>query len=378
MHSALEKMAKILVHYSLGVKKSDQVWLTGDMGAFPLFQALYKELIMAGAHVFSTFQSQEWEEIFYRYASDEQLCHLNPALNFLTDTVNKRVRIIGPTNTRVLSPVDPAKQALASKARAPLLAKTMERSHKGDLDWVVTLCPTQALAQEASMGFEQYAEFVYKAAFLHFDDPVAEWKRQEKEQAVMIDFLTKKSELHFKTSAGTDLKVNVNGMHWRNSCGHRNFPDGEVFTGPNLKASDGGINGVVRYTYPAILNNTIVEDVTLEFHKGRLVNATAKKNEAFLKAMVNQDEGASTLGEIAIGTNWQIDSFSQNILFDEKIGGTFHAALGAGYPETGNTNKSALHWDMICDLREGGEIYADGELISKNGQFTHSGWPKSR
>jgi aminopeptidase len=191
----------------------------------------------------------------------------------------------------------------------------------------------------------------------------------------MVEYLNTKKELQFKTPFGTDLRVNIEGMKWVNSCGKRNFPDGEVFTGPNLTAPDGGINGEVHYTFPAILKANVVEGVRLTFEKGRVVDAKATKNEAFLKAMIEQDEGASTLGEIAIGTNYAIDTFTQNILFDEKIGGTFHAALGAGYPETGNANKSGLHWDMICDLREGGEIYADGELISKNGRFTNPEWP---
>ena len=371
--SRLNKMAQVIVNYSLEVKEDDLVWMVGEMGGLPLFEALYEELIKCGAQVFSTFHPAGWDELFFKYASDRQLEKTCPFALSNASICNKRIRVEGMTNTRALCNVDPKKQALRSLAYKPLLEKTMERSAKGDLDWVVTLCPTEALAQEGEMGLLEYADFVYGAAHLDEADPVASWKAQEKQQELMVQYLEKKKELHFKTAAGTDLRVNIEGMRWKNSCGKRNFPDGEVFTGPK----EGGVEGIVRYTYPAIYHGTVVEDVELVFEKGKVVKATASKNEEFLRAMIDQDEGASSLGEIAIGTNYRIEKFTKNILFDEKIGGTFHAALGAGYPETGNTNKSALHWDMICDLREGGTIEADGEVISKDGVFTFDGWPSS-
>ncbi len=364
-----KKLAQLLVHYSLGVKPGHHVWMTGDSGGMALYDALYAECIMAGTEVTALFSNQRWDEVFYTMASEAQLATVNPTVRYLTETVDRRIRIIAPTNARALCRMDPARMALASKARAPLLAKTMERSAAGDLGWVVSICPTEALAQEANMGLEQYQQFIHRAAFLDQVDPIAAWKLQEKRQAKLIDFLNPKQKLRFRSSEGTDLEVNVAGMTWLNSCGRRNFPDGEVFTGPNLSAADGGINGVVRYTYPAILHHTLVEDVTLVFEKGRVVSATASKNEAFLKAMIQQDPGASTLGEIAIGMNDRIDTFTHNILLDEKLGGTFHAALGMGYPETGNKNQSGLHWDMICDLRRGGTIAADGQEIFSSGQW---------
>lgn len=363
-------MAKVITKYSLSVKKGDIVWMTGDLGGLPLFEALYKEVTQAGAHTLLSFNPPRFDEIFYKYASEEQLKYTPQDMLHNGDICTKRIRIIAPNNTRALSNVDPKKLALASKARGPILEKMMARSAAGEVDWVVTLHPTQALAQEANMGLSEYEEFVYRAAYLDEEDPVAALQATEKKQEKLINILSKKKELHFQTKAGTDLRVNIENMTWRNSCGKRNFPDGEVFTGPNLSAKDGGVNGIVRYTFPAIWQNTIVENVELTFEKGEVVQAKASRNEAFLKAMISQDEGAKRLGEIAIGTNQKITQFTQNILFDEKIGGTFHAALGMGYPETGNTNKSSLHWDMICDLREGGTITADGQLISKDGVLT--------
>ncbi|MCH9610916.1 MAG: Aminopeptidase 2 [Chlamydiales bacterium] len=365
--SNLQKMAQVLVNYSLEIKKGDVVWQMGEMGGLPLQRAMYEEIIKLGAFSHVTLQPAGFDELLFRYASDKYLATTCPFQLKLSEICNKRVRVEGPTNTRALSAVDPKKAALRSQARLPLLKRTMERAAAGELDWLVTLCPTEALAQEGDMGLLDYEEFVFKAAHLDEDDPVAFWKSQEKRQQKLVDYLDQKKKLHFKTAAGTDLHVEIEGKKWINSCGKRNFPDGEVFSGPGL------VEGIVRYTFPAIYNGTIVEDVELIFEKGKVVSAKASKNEAFLHAMINQDEGASYLGEIAIGTNYNIPKFTQNILFDEKIGGTFHAALGAAYPETNCTNQSALHWDMICDLREGGTIEADGELISKDGKFTLQG-----
>lgn len=373
----LTKMAKVIVHYSLNVKEGNLVQMNGEQAALPLMEAIYEEIIKTGAHVKTNVIPAGWDEIFFKYASSQQLMHTCPFILNEVSQCDKRIRIIGPTNTRSLSHVDSKKQALLSKANQPILSKLFSRSGESALDWVVTLCPTPAGAQEANMGSEQYEDFVFKAAHLDEEDPVAFMQKIEKQQQKMIEFVEKKKELHFKTPHGTDLKVNVDGMKWRNSCGKRNYPDGEIFTGPNLNAPDGGVNGVVHYTFPAIWQNKVVEGVKLTFEKGRVVDAKASRNESFLKAMLEQDEGASKLGEIAIGTNYKIETFTQNILFDEKIGGTFHAALGMGYPETGTKNQSALHWDMICDLREGGTITADGELLSKDGKFIFPDWPKS-
>ncbi len=371
-------MAQVIVHYSLNVKSGDLVWMSGEIGGLPLMEALYEEIIKSGGHVKTNLIPAGWDEIFFKNASDKQLEHTCPFTLHEASICDKRIRVIGPTNTRGLSHVDAQKQTLSSKAYKPILSKVFSRSAEGVLDWVVTLCPTPAGAQEGNMGIHEYEDFVFSAAHLDEENPVAYMQQTEIEQQKIIDYMAGKKELHFKTPFGTDLLVNIENMTWRNSCGKRNYPDGEVFTGPNLNAKDGGVNGVVHYTFPAIWQNKVVENVKLTFEKGKVVEAKASKNEAFLKAMINQDEGASKLGEIAIGTNYKIKTFTQNILFDEKIGGTFHAALGMGYPETGNTNQSALHWDMICDLREGGTISVDGEIISKDGKFVFEGWPKAK
>lgn len=371
-----QKLAKVLVDYSLEIKANDLVWMTGDLSGMALLEKIYEQLIEKRARVMSSLSVSKWDNFFLNHGTDKQLSQTSDMQLWAVKNCDKRIKILAYENTRAFSSIDPKKMTLLSQAMQPVLRETMDRASQGELDWVLSLCPTHASAQEANMGLSQYEEFVWRACFLDCEDPVGKWKALEEQQERVVAYLETKKELHFKTSLGTDLLVNIEGMKWKNSCGKRNFPDGEVFTGPNLKSQDGGVNGVVRYTFPAIMNHTLVEDVTLEFKGGEVVSAKAKKNESFLKTMIAQDEGAKRMGEIAIGTNYQIKTFTQNILFDEKIGGTFHAALGAGYPETGNTNQSALHWDMICDLSEGGEIFADGELISKNGVFVFDSWPR--
>jgi aminopeptidase len=221
------------------------------------------------------------------------------------------------------------------------------------------------------MSLAAYEEFVFTAGLLHLDDPAAAWRQFSQRQQRVADFLNTKREIRFTTPQGTDLKLGVEGRRWINCDGHENFPDGEVFTGPIEDATE----GVVVYSFPAVHGGREVEGIRLVFRAGKVVEATARKGEEFLIAMLDQDAGARVLGEVAIGTNYAIKSYSKNTLFDEKIGGTFHAAVGAGYPESGNTNDSGLHWDMVCDLRQGGTVSVDGEVISENGRFVFEGWP---
>jgi aminopeptidase len=256
----------------------------------------------------------------------------------------------------------------------------MERAAKADgepgkLRWCGTLYPTPASAQDAEMSLDEYEDFVFAAGHLDKDDPVAEWNRISASQQLVVDYLNGKKIVQFQAANGTNLTVNVEGMRWINCCGRENFPDGEVFTGPNLQAADGGVNGYIKYHFPAVHRGREVHDIELWFEKGKVVNARASKNEEFLVQMLDQDAGARFLGEIAIGTNYSIQQYTKNTLFDEKIGGTFHAAVGAGYPESGNSNESGLHWDMVCDLRRGGSITVDGEVISRDGKFVFPGWP---
>ncbi len=376
----LDKLAKVIVNYSTGVKPGQLVRLRGDPIGLPLLEALYEAVIKAGGFPYLNCTPDSLAEIFYEHANETQLKYVNPVAQHEIETIDVSISLWAETNTKSLSRVDPKKQGIASAARKPIFKVFMERAAKDKTDpkrltWCGTLYPTLASAQDAEMSLKQYEDFVFRAGHLDKQDPVAEWRRIEEQQQKVVDYLTGKKRLRFQTAAGTDLHVNVEGMRWINCAGHENFPDGEVFTGPNLKAADGGVNGVARYSFPAVHNGREVHDIELTFEKGRVVKAKASKNEDFLIEMLDMDAGARNLGEIAIGTNYNITEYSKNTLFDEKIGGTFHAAVGAGYPESGNSNESGLHWDMVCDLRRGGTITVDGEVISRDGRFVFPGWP---
>ncbi len=374
-HPRLDKLAMVLVEYSTQVKPGQIVRITGDPVAMPLLEAIYERVLRAGAYPHLRCSPGSLQEIFYQHANEDQLKYVSPLVQHETETIDVSIGLWSETNTKSLSRVDPKKQSLASSARKPIFKVFMERAAKNELRWCGTLFPTAASAQDAEMSLRQYEDFVFGAGHLDKDDPVAHWRQVEQRQQKMVDYLNGKKQVHFQTANGTDLTVNVEGMKWMNCCGHHNFPDGEVFTGPNLEAPDGGVNGVVRYSFPAVHRGREVHDIELTFEKGRVVDAKASKNLDFLTQMLDQDPGARSMGEIAIGTNYQIQQYSKNTLFDEKIGGTFHAAVGAGYPETGNDNESGLHWDMVCDLRPGGTITVDGEVISCDGKFVFPDWP---
>ena len=217
----------------------------------------------------------------------------------------------------------------------------------------------------------EYEDFVFSAGLLNHPDPIASWKKVSQTQQKLADFLNGKGDYRVVAANGTDVRMSVAGMKWINCDGHENFPDGEVFTGPVLDS----VNGVINYSFPAVHHGREVQDVRLKFKDGKVVDASAGKGEEYLIGMLDMDAGARFMGECAIGTNFGITRYTRNTLFDEKIGGTVHFAVGAGYPETGNTNESGLHWDMVVDLRAGGYIEIDGVKINVDGKFTREGFP---
>jgi len=367
------------VEYATAIEPGQLVRLSGSAVAAPMLEALYEATLKAGGHPYIKCALDSAQDIFFAHASDEQLQYLSPLAKHEIETIDVSIGLWAETNTKSLSRVDPKKQSLASAARKSIMQSFMQRAAKGELKWCGTQFPTLASAQDAEMSLREYEDFVFNAGHLDKDDPVAEWRKIESCQQQVVDYLNGKKMIHFQTDAGTDLHVNVEGMTWINCCGHENFPDGEVFTGPNLSAKDGGVNGIAKYSFPAVHHGREVHDIELTFEKGRVVDAKASKNLDFLIQMLDQDEGALSLGEIAIGTNYQITQYTKNTLFDEKIGGTFHAAVGSGYPETGNANTSGLHWDMVCDMRKNhgcsGTVTVDGEVIQKDGTFVFEGWP---
>lgn len=369
MDPRLDRLADILVNYSVDVKPGQQVALVGSAIASDLLLAIYRKVLAAGGHPIPIVRLDGADEIMLHNGSDDQLTYIAPVQRFPYEEADVMINIMAETNTRRLSGVDPARQKLASQSRSELLQTYMRRAAEGDLMWVLTLFPTEAYAQDASMSLADYQEFVFGAGKLDEADPVATWREVSTRQQRLIDWLDGKREVHV-TGPDTDLRLSVEGRSWINADGKRNFPDGEIFTAP----VEDSVEGTIRYSYPAIYNGREVRDIQLWFEGGKVVKATAGQNQEFLDEMLASDEGARRVGEFAIGTNFGIDRFTGNILFDEKIGGSIHLALGAGYPDTGSQNQSAIHWDMICDLRQGGQLTIDGDPVLKDGKIVVADW----
>jgi aminopeptidase len=369
--SRLNTLADVLVNYSTAVKKGDLVRINGELPGLPLMEAVYEKVLQAGGNPFVTITTDAMDDIFYRTATDEQLAFVNPVNPFIVEKMDVSIGIWAEENTKSMSNIDPQKQALASQARKPFFKRFLERAAKQELRWTGTQFPTNGAAQDAEMSLHEYADFVFRAGLLHLPDPIGAWKKVSETQQRLVDFLNGKKEVRI-IGKETDIRFGVQGRTWVNCDGHENFPDGEVFTGPIEDATE----GTIRYSFPAVHHGRECHDIVLTFKAGKVIDARASKGEEFLLQMIGQDPGAKILGELAIGTNFGIQKYTKNTLFDEKIGGTCHAALGAAYPETGGKNDSGLHWDMVCDLRMPGcRIEVDGEMILEAGRFTHENWP---
>lgn len=360
----LSKIARILVNYSLSLKEGDSLLIQGHEVAIPLIKEVYKEALIKGANPDVRVNVEELQEILYKYGNEEQLKYVSPVIPCSVEKYNATLRISGSNHSKPLVNIDPEKIRRFETAKRNANSAERRRTMSGILRWSITHFPTVAGAMEANMSLSEYEDFVFSACFADKEDPIAEWLKLKEDQQKIADMLMTKDKIRI-IARDTDLTLRVGGRTWINSCGTTNLPSGEVYTGP----VEDSLNGYIRYSFPAIVSGSQVQDVRLSFENGRVVKAEAQHGEELLNTMINMDAGSRYAGEFAFGTNYGINRFTNNILFDEKIGGTIHIALGAAYPATGSKNESALHWDMLCDMREGGEVYADGELIYKNGRF---------
>ena len=360
------KLAKLAVNYAVGVKKDQRVAILGPTIAKELFQAIYVEVLKVGGYPLLVPQIEGMQELLFKYGSDKQLEYLDDVRKMVISDFDCLINIFGDYNPKKLSLVDPKKVAKSrgSPANREFMKIYMERDAKGELKWVIVPFPCNSFAQEANMDLFSYFDFVKKALLLDKEDPVKEWKDIEKKQDMLVEILDKTEKIQV-LGEDTDLTVLVKGRKWINCCGHRNLPDGEVFTAP----LEDSVNGSIRFTYPGIYSGREIENIYLEFKDGKVVKATADKAEGLLQEII-AIEGADVLGEFAIGTNYGVTNFTKNMLFDEKIGGTMHCALGAGPPETGSKNQSAIHWDILKDMSlPGSKIIADGKVIYEEGEW---------
>jgi aminopeptidase len=358
----ITKLAKVLVYYSLGIQPGQMLQLRTHPIAEELTLAVYEEAIKAGANVFVQNAVPGLDEVFFKNASEAQMDFVSPVRKLVNETFDASLNLWTQHNTRELSAIDPKRMARVSKAGAPLMKTFFERAARGELHWTLTAYPSQAMAQEADMSLNDYREFVFASGMLNDDDPVAFWRAEDARQQKVVAWLKGRDQVVIKGS-NVDLKMSIKGRTFIPCAGHENFPDGEIFTGPVEESADGWI----RYKYPAIEYGKEVTDIQLWFENGKVVKESASKNQELLTTMLNTDPGARYLGELGIGTNYGITRFTKNMLFDEKIGGTIHLAVGAGYPESGSKNESGIHWDMLCDMSDA-EMHADGDLFYKDGK----------
>ncbi len=366
MDVRIQKMADVLINYSTRVQPGERVLIRGTSpAAEPLVQALYQAALRAGGEAFTYVHLRDEDSLALEATDNPDLLSaVNPMLSLMYETCPVIIRVEASENPRALSSYPAPQQQARFKGLSALMGIQMEREGKGILRRCTTQFPTQGYAQAGGMSLSQYEDFVYSACLLHLENPVAAWQQIDREQARLVDHLAGKKELRVSGS-NIDLRMSIAGRSFMNASGRSNFPDGEIFTGP----VEDSVNGWVRFTYPAYYRDNEVTGIELTFEDGLVTEARADKNESFLVSTLDADPGARRLGEFAIGTNNAIQSFTGSILFDEKIGGTVHMAVGQGYPQTGSVNTSSVHWDMICDMRDGGEIRVDGEVFYRNGQF---------
>lgn len=360
----LNKLAKVLVGYSVEVKEGQRVQIAGTTASEPLLREIYREVLRAGGHPRIHMRFEDQQYIFYRHARDHQLDDTDPITLHEMGEIDCVIQAFPDLNPHALSSIDPDRKQRLTRAMKPIVDILFERWGKGELKWVGTVCPTPALAQEARMSFGEYSEFVFECMHLNDDDPVSFWKDFSVKQQKICDRLNGTSEMRY-VGRDTDLTFRTEGRTWINCDGKNNFPDGEIFTGP----VEDSVEGSIRFTYPGIYQGEEIEDIFLRFESGRVVEARAAKGEKLLLKLLDTDSGSRYVGEIAIGTNNNIERFTKTMLFDEKMGRTVHLALGMGIPGSGSKNQSAIHWDMLKDMSDGGEIYADGKLIYREGRF---------
>jgi len=360
----VQNLAKILVGYSTKVQEGEVVSIDGENAAAPLLLAVYEEVLKAGGNPVLNVAFDGQIAAYFKHASDKQLEWISPFAEWMVDNADVRIAIGATTNTRELSGVPPERQSLRQSVTGDLMQRAMKRSADGDFRWVYTIFPTSAYASEAEMSLADYEDFYYGACLADAGDPLTTWKKASEETERLADWIEGREEVRI-TAPGTDIKLGIAGRKFIPCVGDHNMPDGEFFTGPIEDATE----GEVSFHLPAVIGGREVSGVRLKFEAGKVVDASAERGEEFLIAQLDTDDGARTLGELGIGTNYGIDRGTREVLLDEKIGGTIHMAFGQAYPESGGTNESAVHTDLVCDLRLGGKLEVDGKVMQEDGRF---------
>jgi aminopeptidase len=361
----LARLADLVVGYSLELQAGKILRIDTTAAGLPLAAALYRAALGVGALPYVDVELQNLTELLIDEGNDQQLNFVPPVAEAEVDALDAIATVWAEENTRALTNASPPRHQRQIAATRELTNRRWARISSGQLRWCGVQCPAPAHAQEAGMALAEYERFVFRACHVEDgDDPLEHWRSVSAELAARAEQLAAVRELRI-VGPGTDLRLRVEGRRWEAAEGHYNMPDGEVFTSPLEDATEGEIT----FGFPAVYRGHEIDDIRLRFEDGRAVAAEARSGRDFLQALLELDDGARRLGEVAFGLNYEIDRFTRNTLFDEKIGGTMHVALGSAFTELGGVNESALHMDLVCDLREDGEVYADGELVWRAGRF---------
>ena len=366
-----DRLAELVLDHSLRLQAGEVLRIEGDAAAAaPLVVPLHREATKRGAHAYTALELGGLKEVLVEHGSDEQLDFVSPIELREMDAIDASITIWSESNTRSFTRADTDRRQRQLTAQRQVAIRRRDRIASGEHRWCGTLSPTEGHAQDADMSLEDYEDFVFRACHVLDDDPVEHWRQVGERLQARAEELRSVRELRI-VGEDTDLTAVVDGRTWRAAYGRQNVPDGEVYTSP----VETGVNGTIRFGFPAVFGGREIDDARLVVENGRVIAAEAAGGEEYLRSLLEIDEGANGVGEIAFGLNYEIDRFTRNILFDEKIGGTMHLALGMGFEALGGQNRSALHLDLICDLRREGEVYADGELVWRNGRFLQDPQP---
>ena len=366
-----DRLAELVLDHSLRLQAGEVLRIEGDAAAAaPLVVPLHREATKRGAHAYTALELGGLKEVLVEHGSDEQLDFVSPIELREMDAIDASITIWSESNTRSFTRADTDRRQRQLTAQRQVAIRRRDRIASGEHRWCGTLSPTEGHAQDADMSLEDYEDFVFRACHVLDDDPVEHWRQVGERLQARAGELSSVRELRI-VGEDTDLTAVVDGRTWRAAYGRQNVPDGEVYTSP----VETGVNGTIRFGFPAVFGGREIDDARLVLENGRVISAEAAGGEEYLRSLLEIDEGANGVGELAFGLNYEIDRFTRNILFDEKIGGTMHLALGMGFEALGGQNRSALHLDLICDLRREGEVYADGELVWRNGQFLQDPQP---
>jgi aminopeptidase len=360
----LHRMAQVLVHHSLGIEKGMRLGIETGPLAIPLLYEIVREAIRVGAHPEIFLQLPTVQEIVLKDGSDDQIRYVPTYRKVMFEEFETVLQIKAEENLKRLSNIKFERLALMQQIDGNVRRTMMRRALEGSVRNTLTLFPTNAYAQDANMSLHDFEDFFYSACFLDEEDPVVCWQEISQQQEQLIQWLHGKHTIRVHAQ-DTDLTLSVKGRTWLNEDGRYNFPGGEFFTSPVETSAQGSI----YFNALAIHNGHSVKGVHLYFEDGLVVEARAAQGQEYLDKILQLDEGARHLGEFAFGNNHNVNICTGNILFDEKLGGTVHLALGSGFPPAGGVNRSAIHWDMVCDLRQGGEVHVDGVLFCKDGTF---------